>query len=287
MSAAATTIRAAVIQMVSSDDVAANLQVAAELMRQAASEGANLLVLPENFALFSASKLLAASQQEATNAGPLRAFLAASAREHGVWLIGGSIPLPAAAQKVYAACLVVDPNGIEQACYRKIHLFDAEVGDAQGQYKESDTLAAGDEVVSVTMPLAKLGLSICYDLRFPELYRAMFQQGIDMITVPSAFTERTGRAHWQPLLQARAIENSCYVLAPNQGGQHTPKRVTWGHSMIVNPWGEVLAQCEQGEGFAIADIDLDQLRDLRQRMPLHQHQKIKVPEHCATHTRKL
>lgn len=278
MSAATTTIRAAVIQMVSGADVAANLQVAAELIRQAAGEGASLLVLPENFALFSSSILFETSREEASKAGPLRTFLAATAREHGVWLVGGSIPLPANARKVYAASLVLDPNGVERACYRKIHLFDADVGDAQGHYKESDTLAAGDEVVSIAMPFAKLGLSICYDLRFPELYRAMFQQGIDLITVPSAFTERTGRAHWQPLLQARAIENCCFVLAPNQGGQHTPKRATWGHSMIVDPWGVVLAQCEQGEGFAIADIDLSQQHDLRQRMPIHRHQKIRVPE---------
>ncbi len=271
-------IRAAVIQMVSSDDVAANLQVASELIRQAAAEGASLLVLPENFALFSSSKLLDAGRREATNAGPIRSFLASAAREHGVWLVGGSIPLPADAQKVYAACLVLDPSGTERACYHKIHLFDAQVGDAQGRYMESDTLAAGDEVVSIATPFGKLGLSLCYDLRFPELYRAMFQQGIDLISVPSAFTERTGQAHWQPLLQARAIENCCYVLAPNQGGQHTPKRATWGHSMIVDPWGKVLAQCQQGEGFAIADIDLALLRDLRQRMPLHSHQKIRVPE---------
>ena len=273
-----TTIRAAVIQMVSSDDIAANLQVASELIRQAVAKGASLLALPENFALFSSARLLDAAAREATNAGPMRSFLAATAREHGVWLVGGSIPLPADAQKVYDACLVLDPSGTERACYGKIRLFDAEVGDAQRRYMESDTLAAGDELVSIATPFGRLGLSICYDLRFPELYRAMFQQGIDLISVPSAFTERTGQAHWQPLLQARAIENCCYVLAPNQGGQHTSKRATWGHSMIVSPWGTVLAQCEQGEGFAIADIDLALLHDLRQRMPLRSHQKITVPE---------
>lgn len=270
-------IRAAVVQMVSTDTIAENLQTAAKLVRQAVREGAQLLVLPENFALFSSGRLFDASQHEASNAGPMRSFLAATAREHGVWLVGGSLPLPAAAQKVYAASFVLDPEGVERACYRKVHLFDAEVGDAQGQYRESDTLTAGDDVVSVTSPFGKLGLSICYDLRFPELYRALFQQGVDLITVPSAFTERTGRAHWQPLLQARAIENCCYILAPNQGGQHTAKRATWGHSMIVDPWGKVLAQCEQGEGIAIADIDLAYLSDLRRRMPVHAHQRIKVP----------
>lgn len=273
--------RAAVIQMVSGDDIAANLRVASELIREAAAEGASLLVLPENFALFSGGKLRNASLEEATNAGPMRSFLASTAREHGVWLVGGSIPLPADAEKVYAACMVLDPSGTERACYRKIHLFDAEVGDAQGRYMESDTLSAGREVVSIATPFGKLGLSICYDLRFPELYRAMFQQGIDLVSVPSAFTERTGEVHWQPLLQARAIENCCYVLAPNQGGQHTRKRSTWGHSMIIDPWGKVLAQCEQGEGFAIADIDPALLHDLRQRMPLHSHQKIIVPEHVG------
>lgn len=282
MSTGEALIRTAVVQMVSTDVVADNLQNAAELIRQAVLEGAQLLVLPENFALFSSSKLFAASQQEASSGGPMRSFLSATAREHGVWLVGGSLPLPAPARKVYAASFVLDSGGIERACYRKVHLFDAEVGDAQGRYRESDTLTAGDEVVSVATPFGKLGLSICYDLRFPELYRALFQQRVDLVTVPSAFTERTGRAHWQPLLQARAIENCCYVLAPNQGGQHTPKRATWGHSMIVDPWGKVLAQCEQGEGFAIADIDLAYLRDLRQRMPVGSHQRIKVSERGIT-----
>ncbi|MGI9295206.1 MAG: carbon-nitrogen hydrolase family protein [Pseudomonadales bacterium] len=277
-------MRAAVVQMVSTDNVTDNFQIADELIRQTALEGAQLIVLPENFALFSSSKLLEASQQEDASAGPIRSFLATTAREHGVWLVGGSLPLPAAAQKVYAASFVFDPNGIERACYRKVHLFDAEVGDAQGRYRESDTLAAGDEVVSLETPFGKLGLSICYDLRFPELYRALFQQGVDLVTVPSAFTERTGRAHWQPLLQARAIENCCYVLAPNQGGQHTSKRATWGHSMIVDPWGKVLAECEEGVGFAIAEIDLAYLRELRQRMPVHAHQRIKVPEGDAALT---
>ncbi|MGI9284808.1 MAG: carbon-nitrogen hydrolase family protein [Pseudomonadales bacterium] len=271
-------VRTSVVQMVSTDVVADNLNTAAELIRKAVLEGAQLLVLPENFALFSSSKLLDAGQQEATNSGPMRSFLSATAREHGVWLVGGSLPLPAATQKVYAASFVLDSEGIERACYRKVHLFDAEVGDAQGRYRESDTLTAGDEVVSVETPFGKLGLSICYDLRFPELYRALFKQGVDLVTVPSAFTERTGRAHWEPLLRARAIENCCYILAPNQGGQHTPKRATWGHSMIVDPWGKVLAQCEQGEGFAIADIDLGYLSELRQRMPVRNHQRIKVPE---------
>lgn len=277
-----TVIRAAVVQMVSTDVIADNLQIAAELIRQAVLEGAQLLVLPENFALFSSARLFEAGQQEDSSAGPIRTFLAVTARQHGVWLVGGSLPLPSNdTHKVYAASFVLDPDGAECACYRKVHLFDAEVGDAQGRYLESDILAAGHEVVSVATPFGKLGLSICYDLRFPELYRALFQQGVDLITVPSAFTERTGQAHWQPLLQARAIENCCYVLAPNQGGQHTPKRATWGHSMIVDPWGEVLAQCEFGNGFAIADIDLAYLRDLRQRMPVHAHQRIKVAEATA------
>lgn len=270
--------RAAVVQMVSTASVHDNLQRAAALIGRAVADGAQLAVLPENFALLSSSKLRACSQAEISSDGPIRSFLAASARKYGIWLVGGSLPLPTGTPKVYAASFLLDAQGNERACYRKMHLFDVDVADAQGSYRESDTLAPGDEVVSVTTPFGKLGLSICYDLRFPELYRALFQQQVDIITVPSAFTEHTGQAHWQTLLQARAIENCCYVLAPNQGGRHSAKRVTWGHSMIVDPWGRVLAACEKGEGVAIADLNMDHLHDLRRRMPLRAHQRIHVPE---------
>ncbi len=172
------------------------------------------------------------------------------------------------------ACLVFDPRGEMVARYDKMHLFDVQVDDRQAQYSESRSFEPGSRIVCVDAPVGRIGLSICYDLRFPELYRKLLEQGAEILTVPSAFTKVTGEAHWEVLLRARAIENQCFVLAANQGGVHNATRETWGHSMIVDPWGRVLARVESGEGVAVADIDLSALHALRSRMPIQSHRRL-------------
>ena len=272
--------RVAGIQMVSGSDLEANLSQARQLLTIARDGGARVAVLPENFAVLHTAVMLDQGQQEITSDGPIRRFLAEQARSLGLWLVGGSLPMAARADgsvipdRVRATCWVLDDQGREVGRYDKIHLFDAEVGDAQGRYMESDTFEPGDAVVVVDTPVGRLGLTICYDLRFPELYRALAREGAQWITVPSAFTYRTGEAHWEPLLRARAIENQVWVCAVNQGGQNSSKRRTWGRSMIIDPWGSVVAQVAEGEQVVFADIDLAQEDDLRQKMPVLQHRRL-------------
>ncbi|OGT71655.1 MAG: hypothetical protein A3H44_11220, partial [Gammaproteobacteria bacterium RIFCSPLOWO2_02_FULL_57_10] len=215
-----------------------------------------------------------------------QSFLREQARQHGIILVAGTMPVvtrPASPNgvvetiadgRVRPASLVYSPDGLLMARYDKMHLFDVKVADKQAQYMESRSFEPGSSVVTVATPLGKLGLSICYDLRFPELYRRLLDDGAEIITVPSAFTKVTGEAHWEILLRARAIENQCYVLAANQGGVHNASRETWGHSMIIDPWGNVMARVEKGEGIAIAEIDLDYLHDLRSRMPVQAHRRL-------------
>ncbi|MFE8072119.1 carbon-nitrogen hydrolase family protein [Marinobacteraceae bacterium S3BR75-40.1] len=262
------------VQMVSSRHLEDNLAVASRLIADAARAGAGLVVLPENFAVFHTSIMREAGEQETTTHGPIRRFLAETAQREGVWIVAGSLPLvtrpdgsPVPEPRVRASCLVVNSEGEEVARYDKIHLFDAEVGDDQGRYRESDTFEPGDAVVCVDTPAGRLGLSICYDLRFPELYRRLVEEGAEWITVPSAFTYRTGEAHWEPLLRARAIEDQVWICAPNQGGQHTEKRRTWGHSMAIDPWGTIVAQGDEGEQLILAEIDPERVRKVREAMP--------------------
>ena len=273
--------RVAVIQMISGGCVEDNLKQAAELLADAASQGAVLALLPENFALMSTSKLYAAGVEERTVDGPIRSFLAQQAQALGLWIIAGSVPISARpddeplADRIRQSCLVYADDGSERARYDKIHLFDVNVADRQAQYRESDTIESGELApVCVDSLAGKLGLSICYDLRFAELYRALAGQGAELLTVPAAFTAVTGQAHWHALLRARAIENQCFVLAANQGGQHSKSRATYGHSMIVDPWGEVLAELESGPGVAVADIDLERLADVRRDMPMAEHRRM-------------
>lgn len=268
--------RAAVVQMVSGLDVAANLEQARQQLLRCRDEGALLAVLPENFAVFAAAQYQAAGQQEANAEGPIRQWLAKQARHLGMWIVAGTIPCSDGVnnpQRVRTSCFVYDADGQQAARYDKIHLFDANVKDNTGAYRESDSFEAGDQVVVVDTPVGCLGLTTCYDLRFPELHRALRDKGAQLISNAAAFTQRTGEAHWRPLLRARAIETQCYMLAAAQGGMHG-KRQTYGHSMIVNPWGEVEQELSTGPGYALTDIDLDYVSELRQAMPVDQHRRI-------------
>lgn len=277
---AAPSPRVAVLQMTSGDDVAANLASARQLIEAARAQGASLAVLPENFAFMGRHERDKLALAEAPGEGPLQAFLSEAARQSGLWLVGGTLPLraPGDAARVLAASLVVAPDGGLRARYDKIHLFDVDVGGGERAYRESASIAPGRLAeVCVDTELGRGGLSVCYDLRFPELYRRLASAGAQWLTVPSAFTARTGEAHWLPLLQARAIENQCYVLAANQCGLHpspadAPRR-TWGHSVIIGPWGEVLAQCTDVPGVAVAELDLAAQHALRQRFPVLAHRR--------------
>lgn len=264
----------AAIQMISGSDVATNLERAAGLIAEAAARGATLVLLPECFAAFGNRSLADIGAAEFQGTGPIRPFLAQQARQHGVWLIGGSIPLPRTATgKPMATCLVVDDQGSEVARYDKLHLFDVEVADSTRSYRESRDYDYGDQVVYVDTPVGRVGLTICYDLRFAELYLALARAKADLIVVPSAFTAVTGAAHWEVLLRARAIETQCYILAANQGGLHPGGRETFGHSCLIDPWGEVIASLEQGEGVVSAPLDHAHLHAIRQRMPVSGHRR--------------
>jgi nitrilase len=272
-------VKVAALQMVSGADVGVNLATAARLVAEAAARGAKLLVLPEAFALFISSEQRQLGAQEAAANPPVRQFLAAQAAQHRVWLVGGTVPLLEKGQtRPHAACWLFDDHGNEVARYDKMHLFDVDVGDKQGSYRESDTFTAGGSVVTVATPFGKLGLAVCYDLRFPELFQLLRQQGAEIIVLPSAFTRRTGLAHWLPLLRARAIETQCYVIGANQGGQHNAKRHTSGGSVIIDGWGEVLSEAGFGECCVIAAIDLEKLHRERAAMPVAQHRRFTIHE---------
>lgn len=260
---------AAVIQMTSAATVSDNLVVAYALLKQAAQAGAQLAVLPENFVLMGQhehDKFAIAEQQ---GSGPIQAWLSATAREFNLWIVAGTMPMKLPNEsRVAAACLVIDAQGHCVARYDKMHLFDVEVNDAHGSYRESASMAPGSQPQCVDTPIGKLGLAICFDVRFPELFRVLSAQGAQVLVLPAAFTVPTGRAHWQVLLRARAIENLSFMLAAAQVGLHTNGRETYGHSMIVDPWGEVLG-CKVNEpGFVIAEINLEQQRETRRRFPV-------------------
>jgi predicted amidohydrolase len=264
--------RAAVVQLVSQNDVAANLAVAKRLMAQAVADGAQLIVLPENFAFMGAKDNELPGIAEVYLAGPIQAFLSAEARRHGVWLVGGTLPLQTADKtKVTASCLVFDPQGDCVARYDKMHLFDVQVAHAES-YCESAVITPGGKPVWVDTPLGRIGLTVCYDLRFPTLYRQWARLGCDLIVCPAGFTQTTGAAHWEVLVRARAIENLCYLLAANQGGVHAGGRETYGHSLLVEPWGEILASCEYNQTVVTGDIDLTRVALLRERFPCLQHE---------------
>lgn len=264
--------RIASVQMVSGPDVDANLAEAGRLIAEAAAAGARLVALPEYFPLITADETAKVRIREQDDgSGPIQAFLRDTARQHKVWLIGGSCPMEASVPgKVKNATLVYDDEGRRVARYDKIHLFGFRKGDEY--YDESATIEPGSEVVSFEGPCGRIGLSICYDLRFPEFFRAMGT--VDLIVLPAAFTYTTGKAHWEMLLRARAVENQCYVLASAQGGKHPSGRRTWGDSMIIDPWGTVLARLPEGPGVVVADLDPARIADVRASLPALQHRKI-------------
>lgn len=261
-------IRVAGIQMASGPHVASNLSEAERLIEIAVEQGAKLVVLPEYFALMGLKETDKIAAREQENSGPIQRFLYKTAKKHGIWIIGGSVPLECDnPKKVRNACVVYDDKGKLVARYDKIHLFGLDLGNEH--YHEENTIEAGDQVVVVDSPFGRIGLSICYDLRFPELYRAMGK--VDIIVIPSAFTETTGKAHWEPLVRARAIENLCYVIAPAQGGYHTSGRETHGNSMIVDPWGVVLDRLPRGSGVVMASINPEYQSSLRKSLPALKH----------------
>lgn len=261
-------VKLAAIQMVSGPEVAPNLATARRLLEDAAARGATLAVLPEYFPLIGASDADRLAAREQDGDGPIQAFLASAARELGLWLVAGSIPLAAHdPAKLRNSCLVFDDRGNRRARYDKIHLFGFRKGTEV--YDEAATIEAGNAPVAVETPAGRLGLSICYDLRFPELYRRLLP--LDLITVPAAFTETTGRAHWELLLRTRAVENQCYVVAAAQGGRHPNGRLTHGNSMIVDPWGEVLARLDKGDGVIVADLAPARLAEIRASLPALGH----------------
>ena len=258
----------AAIQMISTPSVSENLATAKRLVAQAASQGAMLVVLPEYWAIMGQHETDKLTHAEQPGSGTIQDAMAQMAREHGVWLIGGTLPLVSPeAGKVLNTTLVYDPQGAPAGRYDKIHLFGF-TRDAES-YNESRTIVAGAQVRSIDTPLGRVGLSICYDLRFPELYRALGECAL--IVVPAAFTHTTGRAHWEVLLRARAIENQCYVLASAQGGVHPNGRRTWGHSMLIDPWGEVKAVLDEGEGVVTGQIDPVFLAGVRESLPALAH----------------
>ena len=267
---ATVTMRIAAIQMNSGPDVEANLELAAGLLGAAAADDCVLAVLPENFALMPERGKDKAQYAEQPGDGPIQAFLAEQARRHGLWVVGGSMPLvsPAIAEeRVYGACPVYDDQGHQRALYRKIHLFDVDLVDQKESYRESHSMYPGDTPVTVDTPAGRLGLTICYDLRFPELFRRLVDDGATLFTVPAAFTETTGRAHWHTLLRARAIENLAYVIAPGQYGRHPDNRSTFGHSLICDPWGRILAEAPEGDCVVAAEIDPSLPARLRREFP--------------------
>lgn len=290
--------RVAAIQMTSGAEVAANLAAADRLLGEAAQAGAGLVVLPENFALMARTDAERLAAAEDDGRGPIQDFLADTARRHRLWLVGGTLPIKSGTPgKARAACLLFNDRGERAARYDKMHLFDAvlprtapsgqptaaqfcsqqncdvELPDGE-TYRESAVFEHGTEVVVADTPFGKLGLAVCYDLRFPELFRAMVDRGAECFAVPSAFTALTGHAHWDILVRARAVENFAYVVAAAQGGRHASGRETYGHSMIVDPWGQIAAQRETGVGVAIADCDRARQADIRARLSSLHHRRL-------------
>ena len=276
-SLASDVVTVAAVQMVSGPNVMENLQTASELVASAVEKGASIVALPEYFCLLSPQENAKLSHAEQQGVGPIQACMAALARRHGIWLCAGTLPLQSPdPARVHNTSFMYGPDGRQVARYDKIHLFRY-TGDSE-QFDEGRTILAGDLPVSVDCSMSttnapglpgefslRVGLSVCYDLRFPELYRMM--GAVDLILVPSAFTYTTGRAHWEVLLKARAIENQCYVLAPAQGGIHPHGRHTWGHSMLIDPWGEIIAEQAQGPGVIVGQLSLSTLRRVRQSLP--------------------
>ncbi|MBL7251859.1 carbon-nitrogen hydrolase family protein [Alloalcanivorax sp. C16-2] len=271
-------ITVAAVQMTSGTDIDANLTAAADGLERAAEGGATLAVLPENFAGYGVDYRQLAERHEA-----LCQWLGERSRALGLWVLGGSLPAltrpdgsAVPAPRVRTRAVLTGPDGAVAARYDKLHLFDADVADAQGRYRESDVFEAGDQVVVAEAGGLRLGLAICYDLRFPLHARALADAGADLIVYPSAFTATTGAAHWRVLLRAAAIQNGCYVLGANQCGAHSTQRTSYGHSLLVDPWGRVVAEGGDGPGVVLGPVDPAVLKTVRSGLPVHTHQRFQV-----------
>lgn len=264
------------VQMTTGRKMSANLFEAERLIKELANDGARLIVLPENFAFIGRVDEDLLNIREADGEGPLQRFLARVSRELGVWLVGGTIPLVARdPDKLRAACLVYDDQGRRVARYDKIHLFDVTLPDVEECYRESAIIEPGEDPVVIDTPFGRVGVAVCYDLRFPELFRQMLDSGVDILAIPAAFTAITGKAHWETLLRARAIENLAYVVAAAQGGFHINGRETYGHSMIIDPWGSILAQVPRGKGCVRSTIDRVFQDSIRRSFPTIHHRRLK------------
>ena len=260
--------RVAAIQMISTTRVEENLNTAAALIAEAVADGAELVALPEYFPIMGRRDGDKIAAREVDGSGPIQDFLAETASKHGIWVIGGSMPLVASVEdKVLNTCLAFNPQGVRVARYDKIHLFGFQKGEER--YNESATIEPGRQPVTFDAPFGRVGLSICYDLRFPELFRALGE--IDLLVLPAAFTEVTGRAHWEILLRARAIENQCYVLAIGQGGVHENRRETHGNSMLIDPWGDIVARRNKGAGVVVGELDHARIAEVRTSLPALTH----------------
>lgn len=260
-------------QMISTKSVEKNLEAVRAHMRDAAEQGCDAVQLPEMFAIFGTSDNAFVADHESEFQGPVGRPLREMARNYGLWIVAGTVPVRLAGEtKPRARMHVLDADGEVRTHYDKVHLFDASVSDAQSNYRESEHFQAGDDVVTLDTPWGHWGLSVCYDLRFPELYRLQRDRGVDTFVIPSAFTWSTGRAHWEVLCRARAIENTCYLVAAQQGGQHDEKRRTWGHSLLADPWGEAV-QVTEGETGLVVETRLDKVEKLRKRMPTQEHKR--------------
>ncbi|MBV1931706.1 MAG: carbon-nitrogen hydrolase family protein [Porticoccaceae bacterium] len=270
----------AAVQLKASGTAEQNMAAAETQIARAAEQGAELIVLPEHFVYYNEKDLSASAELEADPSGPARSFFAEQAREHKIWLVAGTLPMFKGEAlkgqnnaKPYATSLLYDPQGKESARYEKTHLFDVLVQATGKRYYESDSYQPGDQAICATTDVGTLGMSVCYDLRFPEYYRLLVDQGAEILAVPSAFTAATGEAHWRLLLQARAVENLCYVIGANICNRDHPSKPTWGGSAIIDPWGKVLAELTNEEGFIIAEIDRQRIKDLRASMPVLEHRR--------------
>ena len=268
------------IQMTSNTNFKANLKKALSLILDAAKAGANLVVLPEYFAIMGFKETDKFEHVEDHGKGEMQDAISNSAIENNVWIVAGTHPITSNSEnQPFGRCYVFQPDGKINCWYDKIHLFDVEVEDKTKSYLESKYSKPGNKPVSFETPWGRIGLAVCYDLRFPELYSQLLSMGAEILLVPSAFTWETGRAHWEILLRARAIENQCYVVGANQGGVHTVNRRTWGHSIIVDPWGDTLGMLDQGPSVLVREIDIHYLRQLRANMPIQQHKAFSVINH--------
>lgn len=276
----------AAIQMASAANVVKNVQMACEAIEQAADKGAKLVVLPECFATLGLGLAQTQVVAEPFKEGPIQAKLAKTAKKNKIWVVGGTIPLIGAGKnKAFASCLVWDSQGKLVKRYDKIHLFDVTVAGKE-VYRESDSTKAGKQIQILDTPVGKMGMGVCYDLRFPELFRVLALKGAQIITLPSAFTIRTGRAHWEILLKARAIENLCYVVAPNQVGFRANGLGTYGHSMIVDPWGKRIASTKTEEAVIVANVDLAKMKQIREQFPVLTHYQSFVMQNLVEMSQK-